>query len=139
MIAPMPRDRTGEPGLGLQNVGHRVHTYRDLVALAPNPDPRSPTRTVEVHLTGNMERFMWSFDGVALSEGAQPIRFARDERVRVRLINDSMMAHPIHIHVHFFELVNGHGGHHPLKHTVNVLPGGTVERVTVPSFEVTPK
>ena len=66
-------------------------------------------------------------DGVALSEGAQPIRFARDERVRVRLINDSMMAHPIHIHGHFFELVNGHGGHQPLKHTVNVLPGGTVD------------
>lgn len=127
MIAPMPRDRTGDPGIGLENVGHKVLTYRDLVSLTPNPDPRAPTRTVEVHLTGNMERFMWSFDGVRLSEGADPIRFERDERVRVRLVNDSMMSHPIHLHGHFFEVVNGHAGYHPLKHTVNVMPGGTVE------------
>jgi CopA family copper-resistance protein len=127
MIAPMPADRTGEPGLGLEDVGHRTLNYRDLIALEPNADRRPPSRTVEVHLTGNMERFMWSFDGVRFSENPDPIRFERDERVRVRLVNDSMMAHPIHIHGHFFELVNGHGGRHPLKHTVNVLPGGTVD------------
>ena len=126
MIAPMPQDRTGEPGLGLENAGHKVLTYRDLVSLTPNQDRRPPTRTLEVHLTGNMERFMWSFDGVRFSENPEPLRFARNERVRVKLINDSMMAHPIHIHGHFFELVNGHGGNHPLKHTVNVLPGGLV-------------
>ena len=125
-IAMMPVDRTGERGTGLENVPHRVLTYRDLVSLAPNPDPRPPTRTVEVHLTGNMERFMWSFDGQRLSENPDPIRFARNERVRLKLINDSMMAHPIHIHGHFMELVNGHPGHHPLKHTVDVLPGGIV-------------
>jgi CopA family copper-resistance protein len=127
MIAPMPKDRTGEPGLGLENVGHRVLTYRDLMAVTPNPDRRAPTRTVEVHLTGNMERFMWSFDGRRFSENPEPLRFERNERVRVRLINDTMMAHPIHIHGHFFELVNGHTGFHPHKHTVNVLPGGTVD------------
>lgn len=127
MIAPMPTDRTGEPGLGLENVGHRTLTYRDLVSLNPNPDRRPPARTVEVHLTGNMERFMWSFDGLRFSQNPEPLRFERDERVRVRLINDTMMAHPIHLHGHFFELVNGHEGHHPLKHTVNVLPGGIVE------------
>lgn len=127
MIAPMPRDRTGEPGLGLENVGHKVLTYRDLMALTPNTDKRRPTRTVEVHLTGNMERFMWSFDGRRFSENPEPLRFERNERVRVRLINDTMMAHPIHIHGHFFELVNGHTGYHPHKHTVNVLPGGTVD------------
>ncbi|MDQ8756760.1 copper resistance system multicopper oxidase [Sphingosinicella sp. LHD-64] len=127
MIAPMPKDRTGEPGLGLENVGHRVLTYRDLMAVAPNSDTRAPTRTVEVHLTGNMERFMWSFDGRRFSENPEPLRFERNERVRVRLINDTMMAHPIHIHGHFFELVNGHTGFHPHKHTVNVLPGGTVD------------
>ena len=126
MIAPTPQDRTGEPGLGLENTGHKVLTYRDLVSLTPNQDRRAPTRTLEVHLTGNMERFMWSFDGVRFSENPEPLRFARNERVRVKLINDSMMAHPIHIHGHFFELVNGHGGNHPLKHTVNVLPGGLV-------------
>jgi len=125
-IAMNPTDRTGDRGTGLENVTHRVLTYRDLVSLAPNPDRRSPTRTVDVHLTGNMERFMWSFDGVRFSENPDPIRFARNERVRMRLINDSMMAHPIHIHGHFFELVNGNPGYHPLKHTVDVLPGGIV-------------
>ncbi|MGQ0589560.1 MAG: copper resistance system multicopper oxidase [Sphingosinicella sp.] len=126
-IAAMPTDRTGEPGNGLENAGHRVLTYRDLVALTPNADARPATRTVEVHLTGNMERFMWSFDGVKFSDNPEPIRFARNERVRLRLINDSMMAHPIHIHGHFMELVNGNPGRHPLKHTVDVLPGGTVD------------
>ncbi|MFC4256183.1 copper resistance system multicopper oxidase [Altererythrobacter xixiisoli] len=126
MVAMNPVDRTGEPGLGLDNVGHRVLTYRDLMALTPNPDPRDPTRTVEVHLTGNMERFMWSFDGEKYSEGVEPIRFERDERVRVVLINNTMMTHPVHLHGHFFELVNGHTGSHPRKHTVNVLPGGKV-------------
>ncbi|MDQ8757400.1 copper resistance system multicopper oxidase [Sphingosinicella sp. LHD-64] len=126
MIAPMPQDRTGDPGLGLDDVGHKVLTYRDLVALTPGPDQRPPARTVEIHLTGNMERFMWSFDGVRMSEGAEPIRFERNERVRVKLVNDSMMAHPIHLHGHFFEIVNGHDGAQPLKHTVNVLPGGFV-------------
>lgn len=126
MVAMNPIDRTGEPGLGLDNVGHRVLTYRDLMALTPNPDSRAPTRTVEVHLTGNMERFMWSFDGEKYSEGVEPIRFERDERARVVLINNTMMTHPIHLHGHFFELVNGHTGSHPRKHTVNVLPGGKV-------------
>jgi CopA family copper-resistance protein len=126
MIAPMPQDRTGHPGLGLTDVGHRVLTYRDLVALKPNPDTRPPSRAVQIHLTGNMERFMWSFDGRKFSEVVEPIRFARNERVRVTLVNDTMMQHPIHLHGHFFEVVNGHPGHHPLKHTVNVLPGSKV-------------
>lgn len=125
-IAMMPTDRTGERGIGLEREPHRVLTYRDLVSLTPNTDRRPPTRTLDIHLTGNMERFMWSFDGQRFSENPEPLRFARNERVRVRLINDSMMAHPIHIHGHFFELVNGHAGRHPLKHTVDVFPGGIV-------------
>lgn len=126
MIAPMPADRTGEPGLGLENVDHRVLTYRDLVSLTPNPDTREPSRSLEIHLTGNMERFMWSFDGRSLKEVKEPIRFERNERARVILVNDTMMQHPIHLHGHFFEVVNGHPGNHPMKHTVNVLPGGKV-------------
>lgn len=125
-IAMSPVDRTGDPGLGLEDVGHKVLTYRDLMSLTPNPNKRPPSRTVEVHLTGNMERFMWSFDGEKFSEGVEPIRFERNERARVVLINDTMMTHPIHLHGHFFEVVNGHTGSHPLKHTVNVLPGGTL-------------
>lgn len=127
MIAPMPMDRTGDPGIGLENVGHRVLTYRDLVALKPFNDQRPPTRRVDIHLTGNMERFMWSMDGEKLSENPEPYRFARNERVRMRLINDTMMTHPMHIHGHFWQLVNGQGANQPLKHTVRVLPGGYVD------------
>ncbi|HEU4960568.1 MAG TPA: copper resistance system multicopper oxidase [Sphingomonas sp.] len=125
-IAPMPMDRTGEPGQGLENVGHRVLVYTDLVALGRNPDVRAPSRSIDVHLTGNMERFMWSFDGVKMSDTMEPIPFINGERVRVNLINDTMMGHPIHLHGHFFELVTGHGDHAPRKHTVLVAPGGIV-------------
>ena len=125
-IAPMPVDRTGDPGQGLEDVGHKVLTYRDLVALERNPDVRAPAREIEIHLTGNMERFMWAFDGIKFSELKAPIPFETGERVRVTLINDTMMSHPIHLHGHFFELVTGHGDHSPRKHTVNVLPGGKV-------------
>ena len=125
-IAPMAVDRMGERGQGLEDVDHRVLVYTDLEALDANPDTRTPTRSLELHLTGNMERFMWSFDGERFSEVTEPIPFRRDERVRVTLVNDSMMAHPIHLHGHFFELLTGPDGKRPRKHTVNVLPGGKV-------------
>ncbi|WP_394760753.1 copper resistance system multicopper oxidase [Phenylobacterium sp.] len=125
-IAPIPKDRTGEPGQGLESVGHRVLVYQDLAALEPNPDTRTPTRALDIHLTGNMERWMWGFDGEKFSETTKPYAFRTGERVRVTLINDSMMAHPIHLHGHFFELVHGPAGHRPRKHTVIVLPGGKV-------------
>lgn len=131
MIAMHPQDSAGKRGLGLENAGHRVLVYSDLVALERNPDSRPPSRSLEIHLTGNMERFMWSFDGQTFSEIVEPIRFARNERVRVTLVNDTMMQHPIHLHGHFFEVVNGHAGHHPRKHTVNVLPGSKI------SFDLT--
>ncbi|MBS0488616.1 MAG: copper resistance system multicopper oxidase [Proteobacteria bacterium] len=126
MISPMPADRTGDPGQGLEDVGHKVLRLKDLVSLDPNPDPRPPSRELEIHLTGNMERFMWAFDGVSYSHLKDPIPFRYNERVRVVLVNDSMMAHPIHLHGHFFEVVTGNPGRHPRKHTVNVLPGGKV-------------
>ncbi len=127
MVAMNPVDRMGDPGIGLDKVDHKVLTYKDLVALAPNDDPRTPSRQMEIHLTGNMERYMWSFDGKQFSAVSdQPIRFAYNERVRVKLVNDTMMAHPIHLHGHFFELVNGApGDRQPQKHTVIVQPGGS--------------
>ena len=127
MVSANPADRMGDPGLGLDNVGHKVLTYRDLTALEPNDDPRKPSRHMQIHLTGNMERYMWSFDGRKFNAVAdQPIRFAYNERVRVKLVNDTMMAHPIHLHGHFFELVNGADRmHQPQKHTVIVQPGGS--------------
>ena len=125
-ISPMPMDRTGERPQGLETVEHRVLVYTDLIALRPNADQRAPSRNMEIHLTANMEKFMWGFDGRAFSEGPEPYAFERNERVRVTLVNDTMMAHPIHLHGHFFELVTGHPGFQPLKHTVNVAPGGKV-------------
>jgi FtsP/CotA-like multicopper oxidase with cupredoxin domain len=125
-IAPMPMDRTGEPGQGLESVGHRVLVYQDLVALTPNPDLRTPSRALDIHLTGNMERFMWGFDDEKLSDAPKPYAFRKGERVRVTLINDTMMAHPIHLHGHFFELAHGPAGFGPRKHTVIVAPGGRV-------------
>jgi CopA family copper-resistance protein len=126
MIAQMPIDRTGEPGQGLESVGHRVLVYKDLIALERNPDTRAPSREVEIRLTGNMERFTWGFDGWKFSESPPPYSFRSGERVRITLVNDTMMTHPIHLHGHFFELVHAPVGHHPRKHTVNVLPGGKV-------------
>ena len=126
MVSAMPVDRMDFPGLGLDTVDHRVLRYTDLTAKRANPH-RMPTRALQIHLTGNMERYMWSFDGKKFSAVTDdPIRFAFDERVRVKLVNDTMMAHPIHLHGHFFELVNGAGMmNQPLKHTVVVQPGGT--------------
>lgn len=124
-ISPMPVDRMGEPGQGLQDVGHKVLVYRDLIAVERNPDVRPPSRTLRIHLTGNMERYMWAFDGVKLNEVKKPIPFTEGERVRVTLVNDTMMGHPIHLHGHFFELVTGHGEYAPRKHTIQVQPGGT--------------
>ena len=131
-LSPMPMDRTADRPTGLEHVAHRVLTYADLRALEPNADTRAPSRTLDIHLTANMERYMWSFDGVKLSDGADPIPFRHGERVRVTLINDTMMPHPIHIHGHFFALVTGEdAAHYPRKHTVNVLPGGKL------SFDLT--
>jgi len=126
MIAPMPMDRMDFPGLGLDKVSHRVLRYTDLKAKRMNPN-REVDREMEIHLTGNMERYMWSFDGKKFTAVTDdPIRFGFDERVRVKLVNKTMMAHPIHLHGHFFELVNGaEHMNQPLKHTVIVQPGGT--------------
>jgi CopA family copper-resistance protein len=127
MLSPMPVDRTGDRPTGLEDAPGKVLTYRDLVALTPDHSVPAPTRQLEVHLTGNMERFMWSFDGEKYSDGVDPLPFRLNERVRLILVNDTMMNHPIHLHGHFVELVNGapHGSQ-PRKHTVNVMPGGKV-------------
>lgn len=123
-ISPMPEYRMDEPGQGMERVGHKVLVYTDLVATERNPDTRPPDREMEIHLTGNMERYMWGFDGEKLSEIKDPIPFTKGERVRIKLVNDTMMSHPIHLHGHFFELVTGHGDFAPRKHTVMVQPGG---------------
>ncbi|RIL07253.1 MAG: copper resistance protein CopA [Proteobacteria bacterium] len=128
-VAEVQRDRLGEPGTGLADVDHRVLVYRDLRSLEARAGAtKPPDREIELHLTGNMERFMWSFDGVKFSEVDGPIELQYGERVRIVLVNDTMMEHPIHLHGMFMELENGHGARTPLKHTVSVKGG---ERLAV--------
>ena len=120
-VAMMSRSRLHEPGTGLEGSTHRVLVYTDLVALEPHPDQRQPTREIELHLTGNMERFMWTIDGKKLSE-AEPVRLRLGERVRMTLVNDTMMEHPMHLHGMWMVLENGHGPAIPRKHTIMVKP-----------------
>ena len=123
MVAEMPRNRLDDPGVGLENTGTRVLVYNDLKSVAPGYDKRKPEREIELHLTGNMERYMWSFDGKKFSEAKGPIEFRNGERLRLTMINDTMMPHPIHLHGMWMELDNGAGEFRPRKHTVNVKPG----------------
>lgn len=123
MVAKTPRSRLHEPGTGLENTGTRVLVYTDLRSVKPMYDKRAPGREIELHLTGNMERYMWSFDGKKYSEVKEPIAFQYGERLRLILVNDTMMDHPIHLHGMWMELENGAGDYLPRKHTISVKPG----------------
>ncbi len=122
-VAMSPQNRLGEPGAGLEGMPWRVLVYNDLQSLAPNYDRRPPEREIELHATGNMERYMWGFDGKKYSEAKAPIEFNYGERLRFTWVNDTMMDHPLHLHGMFMELDNGHGAHNPRKHTVILKPG----------------
>jgi CopA family copper-resistance protein len=117
--------RLNDPGDGLNGNGRRVLTYVDLRALYKGVDGRLPSREIVLHLTGNMERYIWGFDGYKFSQ-AEPIHLKLGERVRFILINDTMMEHPIHLHGVWSELENGSGEISPYKHTVIVKPGERV-------------
>ncbi len=121
-VAEAPTARLGEAGSGLNNSGRRVLTYADLRTRYRGVDPRPPSREIEIHLTGNMERFIWGFNGVKFSS-AEPIELKLGERVRFILVNDTMMEHPIHLHGLWSELENGNGEQRPYKHTINVKGG----------------
>jgi CopA family copper-resistance protein len=125
-VAMNTSPRLQDPGDGLNGNGRRVLTYADLRALYKGVDGRPPTRDIILHLTGNMERFIWGFDGYKFSE-AEPIHLKLGERVRFVLINDTMMEHPIHLHGLWSELENDSGEFSPYKHTLIVKPA---ERVT---------
>jgi CopA family copper-resistance protein len=122
-IAMSPVSRLDEPGQGLKNVPHRVLRYSQLRSLKINPDLRTPEREIKLHLTSNMERYMWSFNGVRFAYIDEPIKFYEGERLRLTMTNDTMMPHPIHLHGMFFDVVNGGGDHKPRKHTIIVKPG----------------
>lgn len=133
----MPAASSGNPdyapgsGVAPETEGGRVLVYGDLRAMRPDARYRAPDRTIELKLTGNMERYFWSFDGVKYSE-AEPIRLRYGERVRFRFVNQTMMNHPMHLHGMWMQLDKGNGRLNPLKHVVNVAPGSTLE-VDVPA------
>jgi CopA family copper-resistance protein len=117
-----PTPRLDDPGIGLRNNGRKVLTYADLKSTFDDPDGREPGRTIELHLTGHMEKFAWSFDGIKFS-GAEPIRLTYGERLRVVLVNDTMMTHPIHLHGMWSDLEDERGQFHVRKHTIDMPPG----------------
>jgi len=125
MRVDMPRTNLDDPGVGLRERTHRVLTYADLHTTGGALDSRAPARTIELHLTGNMERYAWSFDGVKYSD-AKPIHFRAGERLRLRLVNDTMMNHPIHLHGMWSEVESPDGAFQVRKHTVNVQPAQQV-------------
>ena len=128
------RSRLHEPGVGLEDTDRRVLLYSDLRSLAPGYDHREPQREVELHLTGNMERYMWSFDGKKFSQAREPIPFEHGERLRLTFVNDTMMEHPIHLHGMWMELENGSGMARPRKHTVNVKPAERLSVLVTPDL-----
>jgi FtsP/CotA-like multicopper oxidase with cupredoxin domain len=122
MQAMTPTPRLSDPGIGLRDNGRKVLTYADLKSTFPDPDGRDPGRTVELHLTGHMERFAWSFNGVKFAD-AEPLRLTYGERLRVVLVNDTMMTHPIHLHGMWSDLEDEAGNFMVRKHTIDMPPG----------------
>ena len=125
MIATNPISRLHEPGIGLEDVDHKVLVYTDLIGAHEWPDTREPERQIELHLTGNMERYMWSFDGKKFTEVDGPVQFHHGERLRLVMVNDTMMDHPIHLHGMWMELENGQYPR-PRKHTISLKPSEKV-------------
>jgi FtsP/CotA-like multicopper oxidase with cupredoxin domain len=129
MRAMTPQDGLADPGIGLRDhqrlYGRRVLTYADIRNIERTRDPRDPGREIELHLTGNMSRYMWSINGIKYAD-AELLRLAFGERVRITLVNDTMMTHPIHLHGIWSELETGDPDHIPRKHTVIVQPGSRI-------------
>jgi FtsP/CotA-like multicopper oxidase with cupredoxin domain len=129
MHAESPQSGLNDPGIGLRNhmqrYGRKVLTYSDIKNLYPTSDPREPTREIELHLTGNMSRYMWSMNGIKFSD-AEPLQLKYGERVRITLVNDTMMSHPMHLHGMWSELETGDPNYIPRKHTVIVQPGSKI-------------
>ena len=125
MRVDTPRANLDDPGVGLRDNGRRVLTYADLHTVGGPLDRRGAQREIELHLTGNMERYTWSFDGVEFGRST-PVHFRHNERLRVILVNDTMMTHPMHMHGMWSELENPGGGFQVRKHTISVQPAQRV-------------
>ncbi|WP_247842854.1 copper resistance system multicopper oxidase [Pseudomonas sp. MWU12-3103b] len=122
MQAMSTAPKLDDPGLGLRNNGRRVLTYADLRSTFEDPDGRDSGRTIELHLTGHMEKFAWSFNGIKFSD-AEPLRLKYGERLRLVLVNDTMMTHPIHLHGMWSDLEDENGNFQVRKHTIDMPPG----------------
>jgi CopA family copper-resistance protein len=122
MQAESPTPRLDDPGVGLRDNGRDVLTYSQLRSAFDDPDGREPSRTIELHLTGHMEKFTWHFNGVKFSD-AEPVRLKYGERVRITLVNDTMMSHPIHLHGMWSDLEDENGQFLVRKHTIDMPPG----------------
>ncbi|MCZ2499136.1 copper resistance system multicopper oxidase [Xylophilus sp. Kf1] len=130
MRVDMPRTNLDDPGVGLRRNGRRVLTLADMKTIGGSVDRRMPTREIELHLTGNMERYTWSFDGLEFGRST-PIHFRHGERLRVILHNDTMMTHPMHLHGMWSDVETADGDFQVRRHTVPVQPAQRV------SFRVT--
>jgi CopA family copper-resistance protein len=115
------RTNLDDPGVGLRNNGRRVLTLADLHTIGGPLDSRGPEREIELHLTGNMERYTWSFDGLEFGQST-PVHFRYGERLRVILHNDTMMTHPMHMHGMWSELESPDGRFQARRHTIPVQP-----------------
>lgn len=122
MQAMSTSPKLDDPGMGLRDNGRKVLTYSDLRSTFEDPDGREPSRTIELHLTGHMEKFSWSFNGVKFSD-AEPVKLKYGERVRIVLVNDTMMTHPIHLHGMWSDLEDENGQFLVRKHTIDMPPG----------------
>lgn len=122
MQSSSSKPKLDDPGIGLRDNGRKVLTYADMKSLFADPDGRDPGRTVELHLTGHMEKFAWSFDGIPFAS-AEPLRLNYGERLRIVLVNDTMMQHPIHLHGVWSDLEDENSEFHLRKHTIDMPPG----------------
>lgn len=131
MMAMSPKYRLDDPGVGLRNNGRKVLTYADLKNRYSTRKTKKPDREIILHLTGNMERYMWSINGIKYAD-AKPLEFHYGERIRITFINDTMMNHPMHLHGMWSDLETGDDNHLVKKHTIIVQPGAKISyRVTV--------
>ena len=131
MVIMNPKYRLDEPGIGLGDDGWRVLTYSDLVSSEPQPYKPTADREMTINITANMERYMFSFDGRKFSEHPGPYLFRHNERLRLFLVNHTMMEHPIHLHGMWMQLENG-ADELPFKHTILTKPGEALSVLITP-------
>ena len=134
MRSEAPQYRLDDPGVGLRNNGRKVLTYADLRNFNKTPDPREPEREIDLHLTGNMSRYMWSINGIKFAD-SEPLMMKHNERVRINLINDTMMNHPMHLHGMWSDLETGDPDYIPRKHTAIVQPGSRISYLVTPDVK----